>query len=118
MGLKSYTLRLDDEVYENLRKELAAYGDPDLNISFVIRKYLRDLNNALPSLKKGDSNLLNSLAIWGMAWKELFRTIDAGGLLVGAPIVERAQAEEDDKEKYWKERKAKKRVKDVRSESA
>jgi hypothetical protein len=74
MGLKTYALRLDEEVYEGLKKALTEYGDPDLNISFIVRRYLRDLYEALPYLKKSDFNVLNSLALWGTMLKNL-RTI-------------------------------------------
>ena len=100
MGLKSYVLRLDEEVYEGLRTALNEYGDPDLNISFVIRKYLRDLYEALPHLKKSDRSIMNNLAFWGMMLKQVSRTAQFENLLEGAPIVKRAQAEEDDKKKF------------------
>ena len=83
MGLKTYALRLDEEVYENLKKALDEYGDPDLSISFVVRKYLRDLNDALPHLKKSELGLMNNLSYWGMALKQMGRLADFELLLKG-----------------------------------
>ncbi|OGW33284.1 MAG: hypothetical protein A2X59_06675 [Nitrospirae bacterium GWC2_42_7] len=105
MSLKTYALRLDEEVYESLKKALEEYGDPDLNISFIVRKYLRDLNEALPNLKKSDAGIMNSLAYWGMSLKQLFRTSEIEHLVKGSPIIERAQAEADNKAEYWKSKK-------------
>jgi hypothetical protein len=110
MGLKSYTLRLDEDEYEKLKSFLNGYGDPDLNISFIIRRYIRDLNGALPSLKKSHFNLLNTLALYGSALKQMIRTAEVEHLIKGDRIVERAQAEIDDKEKF---KAMKKKSKDV-----
>jgi hypothetical protein len=110
MGLKTYALRLDEEVYEGLRKALSEYGDPDLSISFVIRRYLRDLYEAMPYLKKSNFNLLNSLALWGTMLKHVRAIGQFQNLMKGYPIVERAQAEEDNKKAYWEGKKKKKDV--------
>ena len=59
MGLKTYSLRLDEEEFEKLKKALSEHGDPDLNVGYVIRAYIRDLNRALPNLKKSDLGLRN-----------------------------------------------------------
>jgi len=83
MSLKTYALRLDEEVYENLKKALEEYGDPDLSISFVVRKYLRDLSDALPHLKKSELGLMNNLSYWGMALKQMGRLADFELLLKG-----------------------------------
>lgn len=112
MGLKSYTLRLDEEEYEKLKSFLSAYGDPDLNISFVIRRYIRDLNFALPDLKKSDFNLLSTLAWYGTALKQMLRTAEVENLMKGEPIAERAQAEVDSKSEYRKIKKAAKKKND------
>lgn len=109
MGLKSYTLRLDEEVYDGLRKALSEYGDPDLNISFVLRRYLRDLYEALPYLRKSQFNVLNTLAVWGTMLRNFRNIAGLEGLLKGMPIVERAQAEADNREEYWKRKKAEKK---------
>jgi len=83
MGLKTYALRLDEEVYENLKKALVEYGDPDLSISFIVRKYLRDLNDALPHLKKSELSLMNNLSYWGVALKQMGRLADFELLMKG-----------------------------------
>lgn len=102
MGLKSYTLRLDEEEYEKLKGFLDGYGDPDLNISFILRRYIRDLNAALPNLKKGQLNLLNTLSFYGSALKQMVRTAEVENLMKGEPIIERAQAEIDSREEFKK----------------
>ena len=107
MGLKTYALRLDEEVYESLKKALDEYGDPDLNMSFIIRKYLRDLNEAIPHLKKSENSLMNNLAFWGTALKQLVRTSQFENIMKGSPIVERAQAEVDDLKEFKKMKKNK-----------
>jgi len=110
MALKTYALRLDEEVYDGLKKEMEAYGDPDLNMSFVIRRYLRDLYEAMPSLKKSEFSLLNSLALWGTMLKHLRAIAQFENIMKGRPIVERAQAEVDNRKEYWKGKKEKKGV--------
>jgi hypothetical protein len=106
MGLKSYTLRLDEEEYEKLKGFLDKYGDPDLNISFILRRYIRDLNAALPNLEKGSLNLLNSLSLYGTALKQMIRTAEVESLVKGrtlrgsTEILERAQSEIDDKKEF------------------
>ncbi|MFZ5908294.1 MAG: hypothetical protein ACOYVJ_13000 [Nitrospirota bacterium] len=107
MGLKTYALRLDEDVTERIKKALESYGDPDLNLSFVMRKYLRDLDEALPHLRKSDRSLMNNLAFWGMMLKQAGRTAQFENLMRGEPIVERAQAEIDDKKIYKKRKKGK-----------
>lgn len=101
MALKSYTLRLDEEEYEKLKGSLNNYGDPDLNISFILRRYIRDLNSALPNLKKNPLNLLNLLSFYGSALSQLTRTVQVENLLKGKDILgrtthlEQAQTEID-----------------------
>jgi len=112
MGLKSYTLRLDEEEYEKLKSFLSDYGDPDLNISFVIRRYIRDLNAALPDLKRNDFSLLNMLSLYGSALKQMMRTAEVENLMKGRPIVERAQAEVDSRSEYKKMKRAAKKKDD------
>ena len=105
MGLKTYSLRLDEEVYESLKKQLDDYGDPDLNISFILRKVLRDFNEALPHLKKSDFSLMNNLALWGTALKQLYTLSQLENIAKGHPITDRAQAEVDDKKLWGKNKK-------------
>src|SRR5574340_258268 len=102
MALKTYALRLDEEVYEGLKKALEKHGDPDLNISFILRKYLRDLYEAIPSLEKSDMGLMNNLAFFGMMLRQAHRTSQIEHILKGSPIVERAQAEGDDLKEFEK----------------
>jgi len=108
MGLKSYTLRLDEEEYEKLRHFLDGYGDPDLNISFILRRYIRDLNAALPNLQKSPLNLLNLLTFYGSGLKQLMRTAELENLLKGknvlgdTAVLDRAQAELDSGEQSKK----------------
>lgn len=113
MALKSYTLRLDEEEYEKLRNYLNHYGDPDLNISFILRRYIRDLNDSMPNLQKGTFNLLGTLAMYGTALRQMTRSAEIHNLTQGTQIVERAQAEIDDKKQYLEMKKKAKRIKDV-----
>ena len=53
MALKPVTLRLDEEEYEKLRAHLSQFGDPDINVAYVLRAYIRDLNRVLPLLNSG-----------------------------------------------------------------
>lgn len=105
MGLKTYSVRLDEDVYEGLKKALAEHGDPDLNISFILRRYLRDLYEAIPHLKKSEMGLMNNITYWGTMLKQLVRTAQFENLMKGREIVERAQAEADDGKKYWNAKK-------------
>ena len=73
MSLKTYSLRLDEEEFEKLREALSEYGDPDLNVGYVIRSYIRDLNRALPDLKKSDYGLRNNLAFFGSFLRHINR---------------------------------------------
>jgi len=109
MGLKTYSVRLDEEIYEGLKIALAEHGDPDLNISFLLRRYLRDLYEAMPNLKKSDLGLMNNITYWGTMLKQLVRTAQFENLMKGDRIVERAQAEVDDSKAYWKAKKQRKK---------
>lgn len=108
MALKSYTLRLDEEEYEKLKGSLNSYGDPDLNISFILRRYIRDLNSALPNLKKSPLNLLNLLSFYGSVLSQLTRTVQLENLLKGKDILgrtdhlEQAQSEIDNGKEFRK----------------
>jgi len=83
VGLKTYSLRLDEEEFEKLRKSLSEYGDPDLNIGYVIRAYIRDLNRAIPSLKKSEFGLRNNLALFGSFLKNVDRLLDVEIMIKG-----------------------------------
>src|SRR5208337_2721917 len=71
MALKPITLRLDEEEYEKLKGYLSAFGDPDINIAYVIRSYIRDLNRALPFLAKSEWDLKNYFGLLGSWLKHL-----------------------------------------------
>lgn len=98
MSLKTYSLRLDEDEYENLKKELSEYGDPDLNINFVIRQYIRDLNKALPDLKKSELGIRSNLAFWSSVFRQAARTAQLENIISGLPIVERIQKEDKEHE--------------------
>jgi hypothetical protein len=74
MALKTVTLRLDEEEYEKLRKHLIEFGDPDINVAYVLRSYIRDLNRALPFLMKSGWDLKNYLGLLG-SWLKQFSTL-------------------------------------------
>jgi hypothetical protein len=108
MGLKTYALRLDEEVYEGIKKALEETGDPDITLSFLIRRYLRDLYETIPHLKKSEFSILNHVSYWGSVFKQMARTAQLENILKGAPIAERVQAEVDDKKEFKKVRGSKK----------
>jgi len=74
MALKSVTLRLDKEEYDKLRQHLSEFGDPDINVAYVLRAYIRDLNRALPFLVKSGWDLKNYLGLLG-SWLKQFSTM-------------------------------------------
>jgi hypothetical protein len=71
MALKSITLRLDEEEYEKLRAHLVGFGDPDINVAFVLRSYIRDLNRALPFILKSGIDLKNYFGLLGSWLKQV-----------------------------------------------
>jgi len=83
MGLKTYSLRLDEEEFESLKKSLSEYGDPDLNVGYILRTYIRDLNKAIPSLKKSAFGIRNNLAMYGSFLRDMDRLIDVEVILKG-----------------------------------
>jgi len=93
MVLKNYSVRLDEEEYERLKKFLSEYGDPELNIAFLLRTYIADLNKALPHLKKSDLGIRNNLAFWSSVFRQASRTAQLENIISGMPIVERIQKE-------------------------
>jgi len=74
MALKVVTLRLDEEEYEKLRQHLSEFGDPDINVAYVLRSYIRDLNRAMPFLVKSGWDLKNYLGMLG-SWLKQFSTM-------------------------------------------
>jgi hypothetical protein len=93
MVLKNYSIRLDEAEYEKLRKALSDYGDPDLNIGFVLRTYISDLNKALPHLKKSDIGIRNNLAFWGSALRNINLIAKIENIMKGESIVDRIEKE-------------------------
>jgi len=77
MGLKPITLRLDEEEYENLKENLGRFGDPDINIAYVIRAYIRDLNRAFPYIMSAGWDLKNYFGLLGIWLRQFVRMIDA-----------------------------------------
>jgi hypothetical protein len=73
MALKSVTLRLDEEEYEKLKEYLSEFGDPDINVAYVLRSYIRDLNRALPFVKSG-WDLKNYFGMLG-SWLKQFSSM-------------------------------------------
>jgi hypothetical protein len=71
MALKPITLRLDGEEYEKLREYLSEFGDPDINVAYVMRSYIRDLNRALPFFVKSGWDLKNYFGLLG-SWLKQF----------------------------------------------
>ena len=110
MGLKTYALRLDEDVYDGLKKALEESGDPDITISFILRRYLRDLYEAIPYLKKSEFGLFNNIAYWGTVIKQMARTAQLENILENAPIVERVRAQVDDKKQWYRRKKGKKQL--------
>ncbi|HXX33369.1 MAG TPA: hypothetical protein VEM15_02745 [Thermodesulfobacteriota bacterium] len=74
MALKPVSLRLDEEEYEKLREYLSEFGDPDINVAFVLRSYIRDLNRALPFFIKSGWDLKNYFGLLG-SWLKQFGSV-------------------------------------------
>jgi hypothetical protein len=77
MKLKPITLRLDEEEYEKLKKYLDEFGDPDINVAFIIRSYIRDLNRALPFMVTSGMDLKNYFGMLGSWLKQFGSMTDA-----------------------------------------
>ena len=74
MALKPITLRLDEEEYEKLKVHLEAFGDPDINVAFVVRSYIRDLNRSLPFMLNSGWDLKNYFGMMG-SWLKQFSSM-------------------------------------------
>lgn len=74
MALKPITLRLDEEEYEKLKEYLGEFGDPDINVAYVLRSYIRDLNRALPFLVESGWDLKNYFGLLG-SWLKQFSSM-------------------------------------------
>jgi len=88
MAMKNYTIRLDEEEYEKLKKFLSEHGDPEMNISFVLRSYIRDLNSAIPDLKKSQLTLRSHVAFFGTLFKQFVRSAQVEGIMKGTFPIE------------------------------
>lgn len=84
MALKNYSIRLDEEEYEKLRKYLGEHGDPEINVGFVVRQYIRDLNKAIPDLKRSGFDPRLSFSLIGSMLKQFIRNADLVNLMEGA----------------------------------
>jgi hypothetical protein len=71
MALKPITIRLDEEEYEKLKTHLEAFGDPDINVAYVVRSYIRDLNRSLPFMLNSGWDLKNYFGMLG-SWLKQF----------------------------------------------
>lgn len=98
MTLKTYSLRLEEEEYEKLRGFLTGYGDPDLNVGYLLRTYIRDLNAILPNLRKNAFGIRNTLAFWSSAFRQMGRTIDIEDILKGKTSIEKLMREAQEEE--------------------
>jgi len=97
MSLKNYSIRLDEEEYEKLRTFLSDYGDPDLNVGYLFREYVKDLNTLLPDLKKRAGGIRNTLAFWRSIYLQMVRTVSTEELIKGNlidRIINEGQAKE------------------------
>ena len=74
MALKPITLRLDEEEYDKLKSYLEAFGDPDINVAFVVRSYIRDLNRSLPFMLNSGWDLKNYFGMMG-SWLKQFSSM-------------------------------------------
>jgi hypothetical protein len=77
VALKPITLRLDEEEYEQLKAHLEAFGDPDINVAYVVRSYIRDLNRSLPFMLNSGWDLKNYFGMLGSWLKQFSSVTDA-----------------------------------------
>jgi len=77
MPLKPTTLRLDEEEYEKLKKYLEEFGDPDINVAYILRSYIRDLNRAMPFMIKSGRDLKTYFGLLGSWLKQFGLMTDA-----------------------------------------
>lgn len=80
MALKPITLRLDEEEYEKLKQHLSEFGDPDINVAYVVRSYIRDLNRTMPFLVKAGWDLKNYFGMLG-SWLKQFSSMGDAEML-------------------------------------
>lgn len=77
MALKPITIRLDEDEYEQLKAHLEAFGDPDINVAYVVRSYIRDLNRSLPFMLNSGWDLKNYFGMLGSWLKQFSSVTDA-----------------------------------------
>ena len=80
MALKPITLRLDEEEYEKLKENLSEFGDPDINLAYVLRSYIRDLNRVFPLLMTSGWDLKNYFGFFGLWLRQVIAMSDAEAL--------------------------------------
>jgi hypothetical protein len=78
MALKPITLRLDEEEYEKLKDHLSKFGDPDINVAYVVRAYIRDLNRTLPFVVQAGWDLKTYFGFLGV-WLKQFISVGGPG---------------------------------------
>ena len=83
MALKAITLRLDAEEFEKLKENLSKFGDPDINVAYILRAYIRDLNRAFPSLLVSGWDLKNYFGIFGLWLSQIASVANAELLTKG-----------------------------------
>jgi hypothetical protein len=76
VALKAITLRLDEEEYEKLKAHLSKFGDPDINVAYVLRSYIRDLNRVLPFAVNAGWDLKNYFGFLGIWLKQFVSMSD------------------------------------------
>lgn len=86
MALKNYSIRLDEEEYEKLKKYLSEHGDPEINVGFVMRQYIRDLNKAIPDLKKSSFDPRLGIMLIGSMLRQFLRNADLVNLMEGVYV--------------------------------
>jgi hypothetical protein len=85
MALKPITLRLDEEEYEKLRQHLSSFGDPDINVAYVVRAYIRDLNRTLPFIVQAGWDLKTYFGFLGVWLKQVVSVTGAESSAKGIP---------------------------------
>lgn len=89
---------MEEEVYDKLRGALSEYGDPDLNLGFILRAYMRGLVDVLPDLKKSSFGLRNALSFWSSAFRQMTRTLDIEDILKGKALIGKPDEQKGTKE--------------------
>lgn len=85
MALKPITLRLDEEEYEKLKQHLSSFGDPDINVAYVVRAYMRDLNRTLPFIVQAGWDLKTYFGFLGVWLKQVVSVTGAESAAKGLP---------------------------------